>query len=526
MIKIKTFLAFVFLVSVLQSFSQPYKVNWGTLQKKSGRLISIIPRTGDDFFALRWTGGLLLGSVQLSKHDHLTLTATGKIVMKVENSMASFEGATCVDNHLMVFLSDKNEGKHLLYMQEYDENIEPKGQPTKLGEYEIPKGRTKGTYDIIHSKDRQFFGVIWEYYDKAEDKSKYGFHIFDNEITTVSKGNYLLPYDPRDASIYSHHLSNTGDYFIAILEYSKSEEKKIFNKYLQYKAFHITHVTPDDLEDFTLDLKGKRVEAMTMESDDDHIFTITGIYGEEKKTGITGVFYLRADFDKQEIVDRGFEEFKTDFITQDWSERQKERAEKRAASGRGGEPQLYNYQMREANIMKDGSIVGSIEQYYVVTTTYRNPQTGATNTTYTYYYNDIIAFKVGVDGGFDWLKKIDKQQVSTNDNGTYSSYARFIDNGKLCFIFNDNINNYDANGHFLKTDGIYSANFSKRKNAVGIVALDLETGDINRQTFFNAKEIEALVVPKLFITDYTTKQLTLYAVYGKKEKFGTLNFKD
>jgi hypothetical protein len=133
---------------------------------------------------------------------------------------------------------------------------------------------------------------------------------------------------------------------------------------------------------------------------------------------------------------------------------------------------------------------------------------------------------VGSDGGFDWLKKIEKQQVSTNDGGPFSSYARFIDDGKICFIFNDNIKNYNENGEFIESDRLNPANFGKKKNAVAKVELDINSGEIRRNTFFTSKEINSLAMPKQFITDYATKQLILYAISGKKEKFGILNFKD
>ena len=68
-----------------------------------------------------------------------------------------------------------------------------------------------------------------------------------------------------------------------------------------------------------------------------------------------------------------------------------------------GTPQLYNYRMRDARVLKDGSIVASIEQYYVISRTYTDPRTGTSTASHLYYYNDIIAFKVGVSGGFDWL---------------------------------------------------------------------------------------------------------------------------
>ena len=519
-----TTLLFCF-ATVTSAFSQGYDIEWGAMEKVTGRMVSILPKAGKDFYALRWSGGFLLGSYKFSNHENFAVTATGKLEMKADGGMANFEGAQVVGQKLIVFLSDKKEGANHFFMQEYGKDMMPKGASKELAHYELEKGKSKGFFNAISSRDNEFFGVVWEIPGKKDEKDKYGFKIFDSELNEVSDGDYKLPYEGKLSTINQHYLSNTGDYFISVTEFEPAEEKKIFKNYLNYKAMHILHITPDDLEDFTIDLEGKRVEAMTMNSDNDRIFTFTGIYGDQGKAGVTGLFYMRANFDKQEIIDEGFEKFGKDFITQDWSDRQKEKAEKKEQKGKG-EPQLYNYVMRQTEVLKDGSVVGSLEQYYVVVHTYRDPKTGATTTTYTYYYNDIIAFKVGVDGGFDWLKKLNKYQVSTNDGGPYSSYARFVDEGKLCFIFNDHVKNYDEQGKFLDADKTYPANFGKKKNVVAIVEVDLEDGAISRKTFFDRQEITALAVPKMFHIDYKTNEMLLYAVYGKKERFGILKFNE
>jgi hypothetical protein len=320
-------------------------------------------------------------------------------------------------------------------------------------------------------------------------------------------------------------LSNTGDYFLSLTEF-QAGEKKGLRSYVDYKAVHILHITPDDIEDMTLDLDGKRIEAMVMNSDNDKVFTIAGIYGDKGKAGVTGLMYLRANFSKKEILDEGFEKFGKDFITQDWSDRQKEKAEKREAKGKG-EPQLYDYVMRQTEVLSDGSIVGSLEQYFVVVRTYTDPKTGTTRTTYTYYYNDIIAFKVGADGGFDWLTKINKTQISSNDGGYLSSYLRFLDNGKLCFVFNDNVNNYDEAGQFLKSDrGVSPASFSKKRNVVAIVEVDLADGSFERRSFFDRKEIASILVPKQCQIDFTNKEILLYSIMGRKERYGLMPFKE
>ena len=81
-------------------------------------------------------------------------------------------------------------------------------------------------------------------------------------------------------------------------------------------------------------------------------------------------------------------------------------------------------------------------------------------------------------------------------------------------------------GNYLDNDRLYPANFGKKKNVVAIVEVDLSDGSITRKTFFERSEISALAVPKLFEIDYANKQMLLYAIIGRKEKFGLLNFKE
>jgi hypothetical protein len=294
---------------------------------------------------------------------------------------------------------------------------------------------------------------------------------------------------------------------------------------MNYKAMHILHINPEGINDFRLDLKGKRVEAMSLSSDNDRVFTITGIYGEIAKAGVLGLFYLKLDYDKQAVIDEGSEEFSKDFIVQDWSERDKERAERREAKG-WGTPQLYSYVMRQTEVLGDGSIVGSLEQYYVQEVSYNDPRTAMVRTYFNYYYNDIIVFKVNPEGGFSWLKKINKYQVSTNDGGPFSSYARYVNNGKLCFVFNDSDRNFDELGNYTGDSRTYPANFGRRRNIVSLVEVDLKNGDVSRKTLFEKGENTAIIIPKLFFVDYLTNELILYASYGRTEKFGSISLKE
>mgnify|MGYP000660130260 FL=1 len=95
---------------------------------------------------------------------------------------------------------------------------------------------------------------------------------------------------------------------------------------------------------------------------------------------------------------------------------------------------------------------------------------------------------------------------------------------KLYFIFNDNINNYDEDGKFLNEDRLQVANYSKKKNVVALVELDLTSGEQIRSPFFDRTAIKALAMPKLFDVNYNKSELLIYTIYGRNEKFGRLKF--
>lgn len=286
------------------------------------------------------------------------------------------------------------------------------------------------------------------------------------------------------------------------------------------------HVTAAGIEEVNLDLGEKRILDMTFSSDNNRYMTFNGLYGDKNTSGVKGVFYFQMDFKKQEMLNEGYSEFGKDFITQGWSDREKEKAAKREARGKG-EPSLYSYDIRDNYTMEDGSLIGTIEQYFVVVHTNYNNQTGTYTTTYTYYYNDLILYKITPEGKFAWMKKIPKTQVSTNDGGYLSSIASYVnDENKMVILFNDNLKNYDDAGDYIVPMGdyVYAASYRKKTNCVARVELDLESGNFTRKTFFGRNEAEAFAVPKLFNVDYNTNEMLMLLRIGKKEKFGLVKF--
>lgn len=509
---------------VIPSQAQDYAVDWGEMQRSNGRMVQILPDSLGNFYALRWVGGNLMGRYKVSRHENLEQVARGSISLEVPGGIGTFEGLRLIGDRPVAFLSDKRGDTRLLFMQEYSTELEKKGEPIQLASYDVDKLIDRGWFDVIQSNNGKYFSVIWEIPGKKEEKDRYGFRIYDANMVEINEGDYRLPFASELSTIHGHYLSNSGDYFLSISEYKRGERNLVFKDNREFIALHIYHIAQDGLQDFKLDVDDRRIIAMTLSTASTDSLTVTGIYGMNDTPGVDGVFYQRIDLKNGETTMEGFRGFDKDFITQDWSERDILRSERREDRGRGSEPQLYNYRMREAHILEDGSIVGTLEQYFVQISNTQSGQTGDFSNNYNYYYNDIIAYKIDAEEQFAWVSKIDKVQVSTNDGGPYSSYESFVADGKLNFIFNDHISNYDQNGNFIDARQIYAANYSKRRNVVALANVDLETGEITRKPFFDREDIDALVMPKLFNVNYRSNEVLIYAIWGRQEKFGLVRF--
>lgn len=119
--------------------AQGYLIDWSDMENSSGSMMEILPIKGKNFYALRYTGGAVMGTYKVSNHSNFKLTSTGKIMMKVESGMANFEGVEVIGGKLIVFLSDKREGINHIYMQEYSEECVPFG-PSREMELQFEPG--------------------------------------------------------------------------------------------------------------------------------------------------------------------------------------------------------------------------------------------------------------------------------------------------------------------------------------------------------------------------------------------------
>lgn len=529
----------VFLFCCNLSFAQNFPITWGPLERTNGGLLDILPGNQLDYKTLCWSGGNAFGSFHLVSYENLTVLNNQRLKLVTETGLCNFLDAFSVGNQTLVFLSDRMNSNMLLYVQTYDEELSLVST-NFVAEYQNANFGAKPAFQIIQSKNRKFIGVIWQIEGKGTQSDLYGYQILNESLEVLQKGEYTLPFDGNMSTINEHHLSNTGDYFIALTEHNKANDRIFTRSFENFKAIHVYKASNNELKEFSIDLHGKRLDDTQMSSNDLGAFTLTGIYGSGNRNGIEGIFNIQIDPNDHTLNSETFIPFGQEIVQEAWSMRQQDRSNSNFNStGNIGfnnngsfynqsnfEPQLYNYRLRDFYTLEDGSMVGSLEQYYVYQRMNYDARTSMSTSMYYYYYDHIIAFRISKDGQLIWQKRIPKSQVSINDNGELSSYCSFQSEKSLNFIFNDHARNYDEGGLFNKdVNSIYTFNASRKNSTVAMVKIDLETGNVLREVMTNASEINSIVVPKLFKVDYSNKNILLYSISGSKERFGILNYK-
>jgi hypothetical protein len=507
--------------------NESFELIWGTSSKSPGSLLEILPKQDQSFYSLRWSGGRAFGTYRIVDHEYLLQTNQSRIKQVAAAGIANFETAHYIGKQLYIFLSDKVDGALVLFAQPYTDDLKIDGPSVQIASYENPKINAKANFDILSAKNNAFFGVVWEIPGRKTISDSYGYVILDEQLNTIHKGDYKIPLNGNLTSINEYHISNNGDFFLGVTEHKRPNDKLFGKSYDNFKALHVYKIRDNELIEFSLVLENKRIDDISMSSNNQGDFILSGIYGNndsdqnKRRHNVEGVFVIRIDTNIDSIIFKGFIPFRKDFVNMTFNNR----GAFRSRRNKNRIQELYNYKIRDIFTLADGSLVGSMEQYYVSERSSYDSRTGLTSTIYYYYYDDIIAFKIGKKATFEWQKKINKSQVSTNDGGPFSSYSSFTDGKKLFFIFNDNLKNYNENGEFIKTDGdCYSFNLSRRKNVAAITEIGISSGIKKRTMLFARKDLKSIVVPKMFKLDPETNSVLLYALLGAKERFGILKF--
>ncbi|MDA7802992.1 hypothetical protein N8987_00255 [Crocinitomix sp.] len=416
-------------------------------------------------------------------------------------------------------------------------------EPRPVGKNEVPEvkgvrnkiamaqvGYETFSSSVLISDDRALAFISEPIYGEVDKDTKMptvkGFRgkIYDDKLNLVAENDYNLPYDRF--SVVQTKFSNSGLLYVAGYQTSIEEQGLLKRDQVILGKLEILVLDLErgEIEILNVDVTNRKIREFSFLIDDKDAVIISGLISK-KGGGVSGGFYTKYDANFKE-VSSNVVDFEDDFVTQDWSDRQKKKLEKsnskkRKKGEKESQPDFYKYQLRDLILKPNGSLTLLAEQYYVrvVTTTYTDSQGNMrTKTTYYYYYNDVIVMNFSPSGKLEWKTLIDKYQVSVNDGGYYSSFFTVLENNDINVIFNDRESNS------VDKEGLTKQELKAlKRSTVGVRVLVDEEGNQSREKLFEFEENGLKLVPK--ICDQADEEsVFLYARSRHGDKLGAINW--
>ena len=522
---ITTVLTLLTLLSIGQIKSKKVDIEWGPKLKESRKstLGSIVGVDETGMYLTKYKRkSFTLNYTIILEHYNKNLEKTKSEKIEIINHEKELDAEFIVhlNNKLYVFSSFKNRKlkRNFLFVQTINKKtLLPNNDLVKIAEIDYKKHSkyNAGGYHLRISCDSSKVLVYYDLPYKKNEKEKFGFHVFDNNMNQIWEKKVKLPYTDKLFEIQNYKVNNGGNVYLLGIKYKDKRKGKRKGK-PNYK-YHILSYTNNgnDSKEYPISVKDYFLTDMQIAINDEQDIVCGGFYSEKGTFSIKGSYFLKIDGETTEIVTRNFNEFGIDFITQNMSKRKKKKAKKKAKKGKNVE--LYQYDLDDIILKSDGGAMLIGEQFYIRTVTTYN-QKGGSTTRYYYYYNDIIVINMSSEGVIEWTEKIPKRQTTSNDQGFWSSYAVTVIKDKLYFVFNDNPKNL-----FYK-DGGKLYNFKKSSKALTVLVEVDSSGKQTKEALFTSKEAGILVRPKV-CQQISDNEMIIFGQRGKSQRFAKATFK-
>ena len=533
-------------ISFAQKTSEKVDVKWGNPFKSSKRssLSDIIGHDETGIYTLKQSTKPSENTIITIEHydSQMNFDRSAKIELNVNNSLKKVVAIKQLDDKILFFYSktDVKNQKNELYVDHLDKRkLDLSGASIKLGEIDVSREKLgfsktnlklgmidlsnirrmhQGLFNVNFSSDDSKILVYYNIPDGSNENAKLGMIVYDVQFNKIWKKEESIPYKDFLFHVKRYKISNHGNVFIAGRLYKDKAESEKKGK-ANYNYHILRYSQREDLQEYPIAMEGTFFSDLQFDINPNEDLICGGFYSTTgDNQNLKGSFYLKIDGKTKKLTSKSLHEFDIDFITQNFTEKQKKKVKKREEKGKDAE--LIKYKLNDIVLRSDGGIFLIGEQYY--TQEYYNNTTDANgfSTTYTtthYFYNDILVVNISPEGKIDWTEKIAKRQVSINDGGFYSSYTLSLIHDKLYFIFNDNPKN-----HFTNTnDKIAEVNF--KEAIVSMVELDVD-GRMTKEALFSTNDTDVITRPKV-CEQISDDVVIIFGQRKKQQQFAKVKFK-
>jgi hypothetical protein len=451
--------------------------------------------------------------IYLEKYENLKPTAKQKL--SVEYSLGTVtqrQNVLELNDHLYAMEEHSSRENISLKAQYIDkENLSITNEKIDIYNFKLFNGRyySYGEYFHTVSNSEERVGYVIEHPGTETSKSVATVKVFDDLFDLKWKTKISLKSTKELTYIRSVNISNDGIVYILTQVARKKEDRERDERNYEY---YLVTVDEGGLQsEEKLELKENYIKSAKLSVTDNGNLTCGGFYSKEGSK-VDGVFFMTLDAKSLEITQSSFKEFEMGFLTEGLSERQKAKAERKKSKGK--EVGLTHVSFREIIKRDDGGalLIGEFINIYTVTT--RDINTGRTESTTHYRYNEIYVINISPKGQIEWAKKIPKYQYSQDDYGIDLGFFSVVKDDKIHFIFNDHPDNEG------EMDPLEIRNYSQKLKLSTLMLVSMDNdGSYTREILVQAdKKAKERLIPKS-CEQISEDEIILFAISRKYNKF-------
>ncbi len=338
-----------------------------------------------------------------------------------------------IDNRLIQTVStlDKKTETRSIYLIEYDKDNLQQTNNLQVGSFP-EKGKQKNDVNAFFDpKNNQEFALVVQS-SKNSDNSKATLFVINNELETTLKTEFDVVGEYDKTAFGDYIISENSIAFTCKTKGGKNESDKL--------DFYVIDRKSEDLQQFEISLGdiGNSISDFECAMDASGKLHISGFYssGVKKTNDSGGVFTQIYDTKSGEKLSEDVHPFTFDFITENMSEKQKSKTEKKMNKGKDFD--IYEYLVREVIPNNDGSSILVAERFRYYETSYTDSK-GNRHTTPHYIHADLITVRTNKEGDIEWVERFKKFNHATNamagemlfHNVADHFYVVFSEEGKL-----------------------------------------------------------------------------------------------
>ncbi len=489
------------------------EIEWGEVYKNRDYGIKYFNGNNGDYFCLGDKGR------QLQKFNGEKLMWTTEVA-GIKKGVA-IKRFTFGDNFVIIYQVSK--GKNIaLYLQIYDSFGKTSGEVIPCGGYEFDKRKPRVS-QVLKSENGKFFCVEYCIPNLSYDDSNYGYMIFNENFQISSEGMCKLNYVKSITHLAGHYLSNSGQFFLTMrIAPSAEAKKKNPGVYNYFKGVYLNGTETQEIGSISF----KGLLNFNIVSSNENAIEVVGMYDFENKEDEfnKGVYYMNIDFREDKILSEDYMTLSEEQIMSSWTKKHKEGGldyafmETYTTDSWGVE----EYVLRKKELLENNEMIFLFEEYHLH---------GVSGSGYSYYFSNILAYKVNSAGKIEWLNKTDKKQWSTGS--PYLGFYSFLSaSGELLLLFNDHTKNYsDESFEFTNPDELYvsTSNVSDivhtiNENCVAVVKINSETGKSTRSRLKDVQAEGMYLLPSECRTNYSDHELMIMLEIRTNKRVGFLKY--